>query len=279
MSQVLNLTRAGALERIVKRPEWFCMTTLLYAAVGLGIEPYTDHSQQLMLGISTWIFLGLTFSCLTPAERAQTSLVVLIATVGEVLGSVVCGIYEYRLSNLPMYVPPGHGIVYLTGLRLSQVWWVRGRTGLFVGMAIIGVFVWALLGLFAFERTDVAGAVGAAMVVIFLLRGREPCVYACVFFAVAFLELYGTSLGNWAWAERIPFINVPNGNPPSGIANGYILFDIGALALAPSLLAISAGVRVRLISFKNRSGLGAWTGMRPQNLKLSGYLKSAVDTE
>jgi len=121
MSLVLNLSQPRIFERVVKSPGCFCLITVSYMVVVLGIEPYTDYSQQLMLGVSTWVFLGLIFAYLSPIERAQAILVVLIATLGEVLGSVLWGVYEYRLGNLPLFVPPGHGIVYLTGLRLSQV--------------------------------------------------------------------------------------------------------------------------------------------------------------
>ena len=34
----------------------------------------------------------------------------------------------------------------------------------------------------------------------------------------------------------IPGTGVPQGNPPSGVASGYVWFDIVALALAPWLL-------------------------------------------
>ena len=88
----------------------------------------------------------------------------------------------------------------------------------------------------ALGRTDVAGAVGAAVLILFLLRGRMPTVYAGVFFAVAFLEIYGTAVGTWTWQEHIPGLGVPDGNPPSGAASGYVFFDIAALALAPGLL-------------------------------------------
>ena len=107
-------------------------------------------------------------------------------------------------------------------------------------MAAVGA--WALLGLTALERTDAAGAVGAAVLLLFLWRGRAPAVYAGVFFAVAFLEIYGTAIGTWRWAEEIPGLGVPDGNPPSGAASGYVFFDISALALAPAAAAdVGAG--------------------------------------
>jgi hypothetical protein len=256
----------GVVERIVRSPGRFCLAALVITVAGLALDRYADLTVQTLLGICTWAFLAVAFAHLSPMERAQTSVVVVVATCAEVIGSVIWGVYEYRLGNLPLFVPPGHGIVYLTGLRLSQMSWARRRPRLLVGAAIAGVSGWALLGLVALGRTDVAGAVGAAVLVLFLLRGRAPTVYAGVFFAVAFLEIYGTAVGTWTWAEEIPGLGVPDGNPPSGAASGYVLFDIAALALAPSLLALCARVRRRYgapaAPARNSAQAAAWPSRR-----------------
>ena len=71
-----------------------------------------------------------------------------------------------------------------------------------------------------------------------LLRGRaNATIYAGVFLIVGFLEIYGTSVGAWHWAATAPGTPLAAGNPPSGIAGIYVLFDIAAIALAPRLLA------------------------------------------
>lgn len=224
-------------ERVVRTPALFCAATLVITVSGLALDSRAGLSMQLVLGLCTWAFLALAFVYLTPSERAQTSVVVVVATCAEIIGSVIWGVYVYRLGNLPLFVPPGHGLVYLTGLRLSQWAPLRARPQILIRAAIAGVSGWALLGLTALERTDVAGAIGATVLVIFLLRGAAPATYAGVFFAVAFLEIYGTWIGTWEWAAEIPGVGIPDGNPPSGAASGYVFFDICALALAPSLLA------------------------------------------
>jgi hypothetical protein len=236
----------GVVERIVRSPGRFCVATLVITTLGLALDRYADLSLQLLLGVCTWGFLTIAFVYLTPMERAQTSVVVVVATMAEVIGSILWGIYEYRLGNLPLFVPPGHGLVYLTGLRLSQTRWPAARPKAFVGLAIAVVSAWALLGLVVLERRDVAGAVGAAVLILFLLRGRAPAVYAGVFFAVAYLEIYGTWVGTWTWATEIPGLGVADGNPPSGAASGYVFFDIAALYLAPLMLAGWAAARRRL---------------------------------
>jgi hypothetical protein len=240
------VSQPGLIERIVRSPGRFCLAMLAITTLGLALDRYADLGAQMLLAVCAWGFLAIAFAYLTPMERAQTSVVVMVATMAEVIGSVIWGIYSYRLGNLPLFVPPGHGLVYLTGLRLSQTRWPAARPRVFVGLAIAVVTTWALLGLVVFERRDLAGAVAAAVLVLFLLRGRAPAVYAGVFCAVAYLEIYGTAVGTWTWAEEIPGLGVADGNPPSGAACGYVFFDIAALSLAPSLLAAWGALRRRL---------------------------------
>jgi hypothetical protein len=240
------VSEPGLVERIVRSPGRFCLAMLAITTLGLALDRYADLGVQMLLAVCAWGFLAIAFVYLTPMERAQTSVVVVVATMAEVIGSVIWGIYSYRLGNLPLFVPPGHGLVYLTGLRLSQTRWPAARPRAFVGLAIAAVTTWALLGVVVFERRDVAGAVGAAILVLFLLRGRAPAVYAGVFFAVAYLEIYGTAVGTWTWHEEIPGLGVADGNPPSGAACGYVFFDIAALYLAPSLLAAWVALRRRV---------------------------------
>ena len=226
----------GIVARVVRTPVLFCLATFAITVAGLALDSRADLPMQILLGVCTWGFLGIAFVYLTPMERAQTSVVVVVATCAEIIGSVIWGVYVYRLGNLPLFVPPGHGLVYLTGLRVSQMPWFRARPRLLIGSAIAAVSAWALIGLTVLDRTDTAGAIGATVLVIFLIRGRAPAVYAGVFFAVAFLEIYGTWIGTWRWAGEVPHLGVPDGNPPSGAASGYVFFDISALALSPFLL-------------------------------------------
>ena len=51
---------------------------------------------------------------------AQVAVVVAFATAIEYLCSPLLGIYTYRLHNVPAFVPPGHGLVYLAALALEM---------------------------------------------------------------------------------------------------------------------------------------------------------------
>jgi hypothetical protein len=220
---------------VTRRPGLFVVAMLAYFATVLWLDRFVDLRGQFAFGALSWIVLLLAARPLPPHLRAQVAVVVVAATCAEVTGSILWGVYSYRLHNLPSFVPPGHGLVYLTGLSLSRL--LRTRERELVAVALAGALLWGIAGLTVLPRLDVAGAFGVPLLVLFLVRSRSRAVYAGVFVAVAALELYGTALGTWRWAAELPGVGIPDGNPPSGAASGYVCFDVVALALAPMLLA------------------------------------------
>ena len=214
--------------------KWFAVAGPAYLAALLALDTQASYPQQLALGAVTWVVLLAALVPLTPLARAQALGVVAFATIGEVTGSLVWGVYHYRLHNLPLFIPPAHGIVYLSGLALVR--WVRPRA--LVWCAGAGAVTWGALGLGVLPRLDVAGAFGVPLLCLFLWRSRSRAVYAGVFLVVAALELYGTSIGTWRWARELPGLGVPDGNPPSGVASGYVWFDVMAMLVAPWLVSL-----------------------------------------
>jgi hypothetical protein len=236
--EVHKYSLLGLARLVLASPGGFVATMVLFTVVGFGIDRrITDIRLQDLLGLVTALLLALSLPWFTSIERVQALTVVVVATFFEVIGSVIWGVYRYRLGNLPLFVPTGHGLVYLTGLRISQFPLIRANPKTFVRIAVGFATVWAVVGLTgAFGRVDVAGAVGVGVLCLAMLRGRTPTVYAGVFFFVAFLEFYGTSVGTWRWAADVPGLGVPDGNPPSGAASGYVVFDVCAVFAAPWLL-------------------------------------------
>jgi hypothetical protein len=202
----------------------------IWTAVGLWVDAQVGELGQTLLGVLTAVLLVGLLTLQPAVVRWQTLGVVVIATVGEVVGSLIWGLYEYRLENLPAFVPPGHGLVYLAGLSLATL--SGRRTVLAIGS--VAAAAWGLAGLTVLPATDVAGAIGCAFLVAVLVWTRRP-VYAGVFLVVAALELYGTALGTWTWASTVPGLELAQGNPPSGVASGYVTFDVLALWLAVRL--------------------------------------------
>jgi hypothetical protein len=214
-----------------------------YLAVLLAVDTQVDLHGQLVLGGLTWLVLLVAARPLPAERRAQVAVVICAATVAELTGSILWGVYSYRLHNLPTFVPPAHGLVFMAGLSLSEA--LRRHTRPLVLTAGAIAFVWGALGLTVLPRMDAAGALGVPLLLAFLWRSRARAAYAGVFLVVAALELYGTAIGTWRWAEKLPGLGIPDGNPPSGVASGYVWFDVMALLLAPHLPA--AWLRLRVL--------------------------------
>jgi hypothetical protein len=223
-------------------PRWYVVAGPAYLAVLLAVDTQVGLRVQLALGVVTWLVLLGGIWPLAAIVRAQVIGVVLFATVAEVTGSLIWGVYRYRLHNLPLFIPPAHGLVYLSGLALAAV--IPAR--LLVGVAAAGSVGWGLAGITVLPRLDVAGAMCVPLLAAFLWRSRFRATYAGVFVVVAALELYGTSIGVWRWATELPGLGIPQGNPPSGVASGYVWFDVMALLVAPWLVVGTRTVRARL---------------------------------
>jgi hypothetical protein len=210
----------------------------------LALDKQVSLHGQLALGGVTWLVLLGALQPLRPLVRAQALGVVAFATVGEVTGSLLWGVYRYRLHNLPLFIPPAHGLVYLSGLALAQTLATRRL----VAAAATGAIAWGVAGLTVLPRLDVAGALGVPLLSVFLWRSRLRAAYAGVFLVVAALELYGTAIGTWRWANELPGLGIADGNPPSGVASGYVWFDVMAMLVAPWLVAAARAASPAIIA-------------------------------
>jgi hypothetical protein len=208
-----------------------------WLTVVLLLDAHGSHWQQRILGALTWVVLAVAMTRVSPLVRAQTAVVVAFATVIEFVCSPTLEVYLYRFHNVPMYVPPGHGLVYLSAYALGHALWVsrhqRVCTALVVGA--LGVWgTWALLQ----PRHDVLGAMWFACFVLFLWKGPSREVYLGAAVVVTWLEIVGTSLATWTWQTHDPLLGIAIGNPPTGAAGGYGWFDLAGLLVAPYLVRV-----------------------------------------
>lgn len=217
----------------------FVWTTVVLVCDGSG-----SLVEQRLLGLGTWLLLAVFLAGERPLVRAQVGVVVVFATAVEYTFAPLLEVYSYRFDNVPAYVPPGHGLVYLCALALGRTAWVhRHRWGLRTAVVAVGG-AYAGWGLFLAERTDVLGAFWFVCLVAFLYLGQSRTLYLGAFAIVTYLELVGTWAGTWTWSAHDPTGVVPIGNPPSGAAGGYGWFDLAALYAAPWVLSgWSAGCR------------------------------------
>lgn len=210
---------------------FFCVAVCLFSDADGSIM------QQKLLGFCGWIFLIGLLVGECKYVRMQVMIAVAFATIGEHFASVYMGGYTYRFENVPAYVPPGHGMVYLTAVAL-------GRSGLFQRYArpiatfvVIVCGLWSIWGISGFAaQGDSVGALLFCVFLGYLFKGRSPMVYLAAFFITTWLEIIGTAVGTWKWAAIDPILSLPQGNPPSGVAAWYCLVDAVAMTWAEPVL-------------------------------------------
>ena len=220
-----DLTRRG-----INSPAIYGLAMAAYVPAMLYADAVGPRWVQTVVGVCTWALLAVVWVAVERRERRQLVAVVVIATATEVMCSIVWGLYIYRFENLPLYVPPGHGLIYLLAVRLAALH-LFGRRQTPRVIAAIAV-AWAAAGLVVLgDHPDVAGALLLPILLWCLLTRSRARVYAGAFVATATLEILGTQFGNWQWQEWVPGTWVQMGNPPSAIAAGYCLLDATVLAV------------------------------------------------
>jgi hypothetical protein len=220
-----------------KRDYFIAAFTFFCVAVCLISDADASLEKQNALGVCAWVFLIGWLLGENREIRMQVAIAVMFATVGEHFASPYMGGYTYRFENVPAYVPPGHGLVYLTAVAL-------GRSGLFLTHARqIAAFVvlvcgaWSVWGISGYAaQGDSVGALLYCVFLAYLFKGRSPMVYLSAFFITTWLELIGTAAGTWTWAAIDPVLGLPQGNPPSGVAAWYCLVDAVAMGGAAPVL-------------------------------------------
>jgi len=203
----------------------YAIAFAIFVAVALPLDRATSVLEQSALGLSAWVFLAIALRLQPAAVRTQIAILVVLATVLEIVGSIVWGAYRYRLENLPLYVPAGHGLFYLAALRVASLPLLERHARRIVIAVTTGATLWMLYGLARPPLPDLLGFVTWAVFVRFIVRGRFPLLYAVSFAMTTTLELYGTGLGIWRWAPVLPGLMLPAGNPPTGIGAGYAAMD------------------------------------------------------
>lgn len=230
-----------------KRDYFIAGFTFFCVAVCLISDANGDVARQYALGFCGWLFLlGLLVGENTEV-RTQVVIAVMFATIGEHFASPYMGGYTYRFHNVPAYVPPGHGMVYLTAVALA-------RSGLFLRYAreiatlvVLVCGAWSVWGISGIPKQgDSVGALLFCVFLVYLFKGRSPMVYLAAFFITTWLELIGTAVGTWHWAPIDPVLSLPQGNPPSGVAAWYCLVDAVAIGGAPIVLNTIKTIRERL---------------------------------
>ncbi len=118
------------------------VVVLVVATLALGIALDATALPWAQPVVSAWSWAALLWIAAhsAPRHRMELAACVVLATAGEVFLKDVWGLYDYRLGNLPLFIPAGHALVFAAAARMSRAapaWLpravahpVRGRRGL-----------------------------------------------------------------------------------------------------------------------------------------------------
>jgi len=223
------------------RPYGMHAFLLAYTVVLLFVDGrFAARGVQAALGLLTFAVLVVCVTRLEGRQRLAALICVPVATLFEVFGSLIWGGYHYRFGNIPLYVPPGHALVYVFGITAAALPFVRRRPQVFRGGVLAVAAAWAVAGVTIFpltgHRSDVVGLTLLPLLAVCILRTRRGTMFAAIFIAVATLEIAGTLAGDWTWEAHAPWSGMPSGNPPSAIAAGYAVIDGTVVLVAEAAL-------------------------------------------
>jgi hypothetical protein len=179
-------------------------------------------SNALMIAYFAWLYRAAA-----PRLRGLMKYGVFIAAAGEVLFSLVLGMYEYRLETIPLYVPPGHSVmVAAVYYFVREPFVIRHRPWIGAAMLLVSV---AYAAYWLLAHHDLYGALCTALFVVLIAReAGSRMFFLTMFLFVGFLEQVGTRFSCWYWHDIAfdKFAWLPSGNPPSGISVFYFAFDV-----------------------------------------------------
>ena len=193
--------------------------TLLAVVLGLALDaalPGIGHQAANALVVAAF---SLVFRLAHREEQRQLLICLVLATAGELLLCFGWGLYEYRFSNLPIFVPPGHALIFLTGCRLAERV-PRGTWKLILALAAPAVLLLALSG------RDTSGLLLLPVFLLCLLHPTCRNLYGTMLVLAWLVELLGTAVGSWQWSPRMPLLNLTQINPPLLGGVFYCLLDL-----------------------------------------------------
>jgi len=191
----------------------------LVIVCGLALDQHGGALGQPIVVTITWVVFGALLLRTDSAGRTMMLTCLVYATVGEVLLSLVWQVYDYRLGNLPLFVPPGHVLLFLLGLSVTP-----RVTPTMVRAVVIGAVL--VVAALAVSARDTFSAVLTVVFVASVVLSRHRALYAAMFVLALVMELYGTWLGNWHWNAQVGTTGLVTLNPPVAAGAFYCALDL-----------------------------------------------------
>ena len=210
---------------------------LVLATLALGIPLDAGGAPWAQPLVSAWSWAALWWIATrsVPTHRRELAACVILATAGELFLKDVWGLYEYRLHNLPLFIPAGHALVYAAASRMSR----PAPRALPAAVAtVFGVVV----GFGAWQGYDTFGVLWFAVFLAYLRYSANPRLCATLFLFAFAIEAYGTGLGGWRYFTREPWFGLTTTNPPVWI--GAVYCTLETLVRAVAQRRVPAAIRL-----------------------------------
>jgi len=196
------------------------IVALVLLTLGFGIPVDASGAWWAQPAVSVWSWLALAWiaSRAAPAHRLELAACVALATAGELFLKDVWGLYDYRLGNLPAFIPAGHALVFAAAARMSRLtppWFPAIVTSAFA----------LVVGWGATRGYDTFGLVWFAAFAAYMRWSTNPRLCATLFVFALGIEAYGTSLGGWRYHTVEPWFGLTTTNPPVWIGAIYCTLE------------------------------------------------------
>ena len=205
----------------MNRPALYVLTIgigLYISATGLnGI--ISDNLSEWPVNIWCWSLFAYIFLKTNRKERIEMLTVLAFATPMELFFSEVWLIYEYQRGLMPLFVPVGHYFLFDLGRIMANK--MKPNLAMisltpFIPLVVYGVY----------SGGDTSAVFLLILVLAFTKWGPQPRLYAAMAWAALAMELWGTYLANWTWANEVPWTGLTAWNPPLLVGAFYCIGDV-----------------------------------------------------
>ena len=201
---------------------WLYSLTIL---IGLWISAtafgglLTENLAEWPVNIWCWGVFAYIYKTTNRKERIEMITVLAFATPMELFFSEVWNIYEYQRGLMPLFVPAGHYFLFDLGRIMAH------KMKQSLALPILIPFI-PMVGYGVYDGSDTSGLILLILVLVFTRFGPQPRLYSSMAWAALAMEIVGTQLGNWTWANEVPWTGLTAWNPPLLVGAFYCFGDL-----------------------------------------------------
>ncbi len=182
-----------------------------------GLLP--DNLAEWPVNVWCWGVFAYIYKTTNRKERIEMITVLAFATPMELFFSEVWNIYEYQRGLMPLFVPAGHYFLFDLGRIMAN------KMKQSLALPILIPFI-PMVSYGVYDGSDTSGLILLILVLVFTRFGPQPRLYASMAWAALAMEIVGTQLGNWTWANDVPWTGLTAWNPPLLVGAFYCFGDL-----------------------------------------------------